>query len=145
VERSTTNELVFAFDDVDGFGSGTVPPVVDVIRLAAGKTYDVSVRLLNKTQNPAEDVTAEIEEEAADHRFYFLPSTNAGVTISNLNNDGNGVPVGITGTWTTTAKATGNVRVVLRHYPNGGKETGDPADSPKSGTDIDTQFSMVID
>lgn len=144
-ERSTSNQLVFAFDDPDGFGSGTVPPVIDVIRLAPGKTYDVEVKLLNKTRNPVEDVTAEIEEEAADHRFYYLPLAGADITISNLSTDGNGVPVGVTGTWTTGAKSTGKMRVVLRHYPNGGKEANDPVDSPKSGTDIDTEFSTVIE
>ena len=144
-ERSATNEMIFRFDDVDGFGSGSVPPVIDIIKLAPGKTYDVELKLLNKTSNPAEDVTAEIEEEAAAHRFYFLPAAGTGITINNFNTDGNGVPVGLTSTWVTGAKATGKIRIILRHYPNGGKANDDPADSPKSGTDIDTEFPTSIE
>jgi hypothetical protein len=145
MERSTTNHLVYSFDDPDGFGAGSVAPVIDLIRLAPGKTYDVTVKLLNKTTNPIEDITTEVEEEAGDHRFYFLPLPGSEINVSNFSNDASGVPVGITTTWTTGAKASGKIRIVLRHYPNGGKTADDPVDSPKSGTDVDTEFSTVIE
>ncbi|MET0244775.1 MAG: hypothetical protein ABW174_14960 [Flavitalea sp.] len=143
-ERNTTNHQIFKFDDPDGFGAGNTPPTVDEIQLAAGKTYDVELKLLNKTATPEEDVTGEIEEEAAAHRFYFLPSTGSNITIDNLNTDGNGVPVGLTSTWTTGAASNGTIRVVLRHYPDGGKATGDAVDNTKSNTDIDTEFDFVV-
>lgn len=143
-ERNTTNEVVFKFDDPDGFGAGSVTPTIDEIQLAAGKTYDVELKLLNKTANPEEDVTGEIEEEAAAHRFYFLPSSGSNITIDNLNTDGNGVPVGVTSTWTTGAAASGTLRVVLRHYPDGGKAVSDAVDNTKSNTDIDTEFDFVV-
>jgi len=145
MERGTQNQLVYKFDDPDGFGAGSVAPTVDLIRLLPGKVYDVEVKLLNKTANPIEDVTGEVEDESADHRFYYLPATGSNITVDNFNTDVNGMPLGIRSTWTTGAKATGSIRVVLRHYPNGSKAADDPVDSPKSGTDIDTGFSTSVE
>jgi hypothetical protein len=66
--------------------------------------------------------------------------------VSNLNNDGNGVPLGITSTWTTTAVATGTINVTLRHYPGNppNKAANDPVNSPKSSTDIEVSFNTRI-
>ena len=144
-ERGTQNSLIYKFDDPDGFGTGSVPPVIDLIRLLPNKVYDVELKLLNKTANPIEDVTAEVEEESADHRFYYLPATGGNIMVDNLDKDADGLPLGINSTWTTGAKAAGTIRIVLRHYPNGGKATDDLVDSPKSGTDIDTEFATAVD
>jgi hypothetical protein len=145
IERTSLEHLIYKFDDPDGFGAGSVAPTVDLIKLSPNKVYDVELKLLNKTANPNEDVTGEVEEEAADHRFYFLPTTGANIAVSNFSNDANGVPIGITSTWTTGAKATGKIRIVLRHYPNGAKATDDPVDSPKSNTDVDTEFVTSVE
>ncbi|RYY11259.1 MAG: hypothetical protein EOO04_35545, partial [Chitinophagaceae bacterium] len=80
MERVTLNHFIYKFDDPDGFGSGSVSPVIDLIRLAPNKVYDVELKLLNKTANPAEDVTAEVEEEGNDHRFYYLPTAGSNIT-----------------------------------------------------------------
>jgi hypothetical protein len=144
-EPGGSSPLIYQFDDPDGFGSGSVSPVVDVIRLAPGKTYDVEFKLLNKTINPVEDITGEIEEESAAHRFYILPSAGSNITITNTGNDENGLPLALTSTWTTGTSATGSVRIVLRHYPDGGKAADDPVDSPKSGTDVDTIFETSVE
>jgi len=145
MERVTFNHFIYKFDDPDGFGAGSAAPVIDVIRLSPNKVYDVELKLFNKTANPVEDVTAEVEEEGADHRFYYLPSTSSNITVNNFSNDGNGVPVGIMSTWTTGAKGAGKIRIVLRHYPNGSKATDDPVDSPKSSTDVDTEFTTSVE
>jgi hypothetical protein len=145
LEKSTSNTLIYKYDDPDGFGAGSVSPTIDLIKLSSNKVYDVEIKMLNKTANPVEDVTAEIEEEAADHRFYVLPAAGSNISVGNFGNDGNGIPLGITSTWTTGAKATGKIRIVVRHYPDGGKEAGDPADSPKSTTDVDTEFTTSVE
>jgi hypothetical protein len=145
MERVTFNHFIYKFDDPDGFGAGSVSPVIDVIRLSPNKVYDVELKLLNKTANPVQDITAEVEEEGVDHRFYYLPAAGANITVNNFSNDANGVPVGIMSTWTTGAKATGKIRIVLRHYPNGSKATDDPVDSQKSSTDVDTEFTTAVE
>ncbi len=123
-------------DDPDGPG-GTAP-TQDAITLAPNKVYDAEIILLNKTVNPVDTISNEVKEEATAHRFYFAP-TGANVTISNLNTDANGLPLGLTSKWTTGAASNGKVQITLRHYPGNppNKELSDPVDSPKSGTDIE--------
>lgn len=86
-------------------------------------TYQASVRILNKTVNPEVDITEEIKEEAAAHIFCYTV-TNAGISITNRDEDKYGMPLGLTSTWTTTSSiSTGTVTIILRHQP--GVKTGD--------------------
>jgi hypothetical protein len=136
--------LTYKFEDVDGPGGAA--PVIDPVVLAANQTYSVTVQLLNKTVNPPQDITAEVAEEPEAHRFYYLPSAGSNITVSNLNTDPDSLPLGLTSTWTTGAAATGTIKVILRHYagnpPN--KAVGDPADSPKSSTDAEAEFTTTV-
>ncbi|WP_276482553.1 hypothetical protein [Paraflavitalea pollutisoli] len=136
--------LVYKFEDADGPGGAA--PTIDQIVLAPSKSYDVALQLLNKTANPVEDITEEIEEEAAAHRFYFTPATGSNITVSGLDKDANGVDLGLHSVWTTTAAATGSVKVTLRHYPAvpPNKAAADAVDSQKSGTDIEATFTTKI-
>lgn len=136
--------LSYEFDDPDGPG-GAAPSIEEIV-LAPATQYNVSVELFNKTETPAGNITEEIEEEADAHRFYYAPSAGSNITVSNLNNDMNGVPVGLTSTWTTGAVATGKITITLRHYPGipPNKATGDLVDSGKSGTDIEQEFTTKI-
>jgi len=134
----------FQFRDADGPGGAA--PTQDQIILAPSKTYNVTIQLLNETVSPADDITLEVEAESDAHRFYYAPTAGSNITISGLNNDPNGVPVGISSVWTTRGVATGKVTVTLRHFPGTppGKETSDPVDSPKSTTDIEVVFDSKI-
>jgi len=136
--------LIYQFDDPDGPG-GTAPTQQEIV-LAPTRSYNVSVQLLNKTETPVKDVTLEVQREADAHRFYYEPATGSNVTVSGLNNDGNGVPLGITSTWATGAVATGKLKVTLRHYPSTppGKAIADLVSSTKSGTDIVVEFNTKI-
>lgn len=136
--------LTYQVDDPDGPGGN--PPTQDEIILAPATTYDVTIQLLNKTENPPEDVTIEVKGEAEAHRFYYEPSGGSNITVSGLDNDPDGVPLGVTSTWTTGAAATGSIVITLRHYggnpPN--KAVSDPVSSSKSSTDIDATFTTKI-
>lgn len=136
--------LQFSFDDADGPGGN--PAIKQTIALAANRTYNVSLELSNKTTNPVTNITDEIIAEADAHRFYYQPAAGSNITVSNLNNDGNGVPLGVTSTWTTTSAANGTIKITLRHYANTppNKATADPVDSPKSATDIEVDFVTSI-
>lgn len=133
--------LEYDFDDPDGPG-GTAA-TQDELVLAPNKTYDVAIVLLNKTTDPDEVITEEVEEEGEAHRFYIEPSANSGISVTNLGTDADGLPLGITSTWTTGAPATGTVKVTLRHYPGNppNKAANDPVDSNKSSTDIEVNFT----
>lgn len=135
---------VFTYKDIDGPGGAA--PIQDNIQLTAGAAYNVAVAVLNESVTPAEDITPEIVEEADAHRFYFTPSAGSTLTISNLSTDPDGVPVGLTSIWTAGAASAGTVAIVLRHYPGTppDKQTSDPVNSPKSGTDASVNFNYSI-
>jgi hypothetical protein len=79
--------------------------------------------------------------EANDHQLYYT-ATNGLVAVSNLNNDGKGLPLGITSTWTAAAAAgTGTLNVTLKHKP-GVKAAGDPVS--KGETDISIDFKLSV-
>ncbi|MCG2616716.1 hypothetical protein LZZ85_20625 [Terrimonas sp. NA20] len=134
----------FQFRDPDGPGGAA--PTQDEIVLAPSKTYTVAVQLLNETHTPAEDITEEVEAEADAHRFYYQPSAGSNITVNNLNNDANGIPLGLTSTWTTAAAANGTVKITLRHYPGNppAKAAADAVDSNKSGTDVEVTFVAKV-
>jgi hypothetical protein len=136
--------VMYKFDDPDGPGGAN--PTQDEIVLQPNKSYTVAVQLLNKTVNPAEDITAEVAAEADAHRFYYEPSAGSNITVSNLNNDGNGIPLGISSTWTTGAAATGTIKITLRHYPGNppNKAANDLVNSSKSATDIEVNFNSKL-
>ena len=136
--------LEFRFEDLDGPGGD--PAIIGNIELEANSTYNVSLLLLNETINPAEDITEEVEEESEAHRFYYTISPGANITISDLNTDGDGVPLGTTSLWTTGATSTGTITITLRHYPGNppDKQTPDPVNSPKSATDIAVDFPLTV-
>ncbi len=137
--------LTYAFEDPDG--PGGIAPAVDNIRLAAHTTYAVVAAFLNKTENPVDDITPEIVQEGESHRIYYIPSAGSNITVSNLSLDVLGMPLGVTSTWQTGAVSTGTVTVTLRHYggnpPN--KGAGDPVDSPKSSTDAEVAFPVIVE
>lgn len=136
--------LSYQYDDPDG--PGGIAPTKQEIVLAASTTYNVSLQLLNKTETPPDDITVEVQNESAAHRFYYEPSAGSNIAISGLNKDVNGIPLGTTSTWSTGSAATGTVKVVLRHYPGTppDKAITDPINSPKSNTDIEVLFSTKI-
>lgn len=136
--------LTYQFRDADGAGGAA--PTQDEIVLAPSQSYNVTVQILNETKSPAEDITLEVAAEADAHRFYYEPEAGSNIVVSGLDNDGNGVPVGITGTWTTSTTAIGKIKVTLRHYGGTppGKAVEDLVNSSKSNTDIEIEFNTKI-
>jgi len=133
-EFITTVELTFtpaaggppvtaAFDDPDGEGGG--PPEIDPIALVAGTTYATTVRFLNALEDPPEDITAEVRDEADAHQVFFTGSAvdgpasgqpGAPLAHAYADQDANGLPIGLASTVTTTP-GTGELTVTLRHLP----------------------------
>lgn len=138
------NTVTYQSDDPDGPGGGSI--VTDEIVLAPSKTYNVALQLLNKTETPAGDITLEVLDEKEAHRFYYEPTAGSNITVAGLDNDGAGVPLGVTSVWATNAVATGKIKITLRHYagtpPN--KAIGDLVGSSKSSTDIEVEFNTKV-
>lgn len=141
------SSFVAEWKDLDGDGAN--PPVVDDITLEAGKTYTVTLDLLNESETPAESITAEIEEEADEHQFFFVVGGNLALSATYDDEDGDGNPVGLKNTFTAGDASTGTLTVILRHEPNKTASGVSDGDATNAGgeTDIETvpAFSVVIE
>ena len=138
-EKITRTKQSFEFKDLDGEG-GNAPSKFDEIILAAGKSYECELYLLNESVMPVDNITLEIAAEADDHQFYYTPSVT-GLLITDLNKDTKGLPLGIKSIWTTGNAASGSVNISLKHKP-GTKAANDPIS--KGDTDISLDFKVKV-
>lgn len=121
----------FADPDGDGGMSGSSDPIV----LARGTTYDLSLEFLDELQDPAQDITGEIEREAEAHQVFITGSAVEGPATASdpiapilqvyadlesnygANEVGDDLPVGLSNTITARTAGTGVLTITLRHMP----------------------------
>lgn len=134
-------DITLKSQDLDGDGPNA--PVLTVSGdLAAGVTYNGSIELLNETENPAEDITEEVEELSDEHQFFYTITGGLDVTTAYTNFDGNSNPLGTEFTLTTGAASSGTLTFTLRHEP---KKPNDGSLADAAGeTDIDATFNIDI-
>lgn len=141
------SSFVAEWKDLDGDGANA--PVVDDITLEAGKTYAVTLDLLNESETPAESITTEIEEEAEEHQFFFVVGGDLALTAVYDDEDSDGKPVGLKNTFTTGDASTGTLTIILRHEADKAGIGVSDGDVTNAGgeTDIETvpAFSVVIE
>lgn len=116
--------IVVEVDDPDGDGGD--PPTIDSIGLLAGTMYGVTVGFQNRLETPAEEITDEVRDEAIDHQIFFTGtavngpasgSSNAAITHAYADTDANGLPIGLSNTFTVASAPGGDLIVTLRHMP----------------------------
>lgn len=151
------NDVVEATaQDPDGAGvQGLV--IQSPINLGINKTYTLTYDIKNNLESPGEDIGAEIASEDDEHQIFYSFSNDAFTNPAgngNIDNaadpvvyndtDGNGNPVGLSTTWTTsgTALASGAFTIRLQHQPNGIKTATSGAND--GDTDFDLQFVLTI-
>ena len=150
--------IVARFSDPDGDGgmSGTADP----ISLAPMTSYQVDLEFLNELEEPTEDITVQIADEAEQHLVMFGGTAPYGNVYGDVETDyamnlvGEDMPVGLTNTITTDAAGAGTFRVMLRHLPelNGSpqKTAGlDQQSADDSGlpgdVDADVTFDLTVE
>lgn len=136
-EQGTANPQTFTFRDADGPG-GLAPSKFDSIVINANRSYMASVKFLNESVTPAEDLTLEVKAEGDDHEVFFS-STGVSLTVSNRDLDSKGLPLGLSSTWLAGAPGVGKLKVVLKHKP-GAKAANDPV--TKGETDVELEFNV---
>lgn len=133
----------FSFVDVDGDGGAA--PVITADALSADSVYTVEIEVLNESVDPADDITVEIEEEGAEHQFFFRANgVNATIVYSDA--DANGRPIGLRSNWTIGAAVSGTLTVTLRHEPDKTAAGVSGGDITNAGgeTDIEVEFPLVV-
>jgi hypothetical protein len=139
--------IVLESRDLDGDGPNA--PVLTPIGggvLVAGTTYTGSTTFLNELEDPAEDITVEVEEEGAEHQvFYQLASSLGTITYTDEDVDGN--PIGLNFTFVAgTSGSSGTLTVTLRHEPiksAAGVASGDITNAGGS-TDAAVSFPIAV-
>lgn len=141
-----------SWKDLDGDG-GNAPEISD-ITLENNKTYLLEIELLNENETPAEDITEEVKEEAAEHQFFYggtaVFTNYINVAYADKESDyppntGDN-PVGLKGTISSIKAGNGTFQIVLKHEPDKDATGVSDGDITLSGgeTDIDVSFNMTI-
>lgn len=138
---NSDNMQEFIFRDIDGEG-GNPPERFDTIRITADSNYFVRIILLDESNPAAVDtISNEVEEEGADHQFFFFPS-GVNTDIAYEDADKNGWPIGLLTSWVNGTASTGTVRTILKHQP--GEKQPPPGDPDVGETDIDLNWVTEI-
>lgn len=107
------------YKDPDGVGGR--PPSVDTLRPKVNTFYRYSLRVLNESGNPVQDLTQTIiEQQKNTHRFFLLPipEDTMFLKVEGEDRDDYNRLVSSRGTWRqgTTIPPEGGIRIILRHY-----------------------------
>ncbi|MDC0177194.1 type 1 periplasmic binding fold superfamily protein [Polaribacter sp.] len=127
--------------DLDGLGGNDATFNISG-PLTANTTYTGVIKLENATEDPAENITEEVEEEGDEHEFFYS-STVSGITINKTDTDTEGNPIGIETTLTTGAAGTGTLTIILKHEPT--KPNDNTSTNAGGSTDVEVTFSVTVE
>jgi hypothetical protein len=129
----------FVAEDPDGDG-GNPPTRIDTIRLKAGQTMGVMVKFKNLSGGTERDLSSGITAQGTAHEVFFIP-TGVNLTITKLDKDAYGYPLGLNSSWVVGAAGTGSVLLKLMHKSG----IKGPNDAPTLGhSDIQIQLPVRI-
>ena len=134
--------VVFSFRDLDG--DGGMPPTISGGTMQKNATYRGELELLNELENPPENITEEIEEEAPDHQVFFQSSLD-GLMIAYDDADEQGNPIGLATIVTTGEAESGSLTIVLRHEPDKSAPGVAEGDSTHAGGETDIEVTFQVD
>jgi hypothetical protein len=148
--------------DPDGEGVQDIS-VDGPINLVKGVQYTLSLQLINGLYDPGDDgydITAEVKEEGDEHQFFFRFSegvfssptgtgnikdnaSSVAGAINYLDEDSNGLPIGIETSWTAINAATTDksFRLLLKHQPEIKSSTSGSLDGE---SDLDITFVVNV-
>ena len=129
------------YQDLDGDGPDAATVTVSG-SLNANTTYDGSIVLLNETEDPAENITEEIEEEDLDHQFFYTVGSGLDVAAEYGDADSQGNPLGLSFILNTGVASSGGLTFTLRHEPNK-PNTG--LENAGGETDIEVTFDVTVE
>ena len=133
--------VTLEYRDLDGPDGPDSAEITVSGALTAGATYTGSIRLLNETEDPAENITEEVEEEDDEHQFFYTSSSDLNVELEYGNFDGNGYPLGTMFILTSDAASSGSLTFTLQHEPTK-PNTG--LEDAGGETDIEVSFEVEV-
>lgn len=151
--------VVVTASDPDGDGAQSLA-VDGPINLDKDVSYTLSIEMINGLYNPNEEgynITEEVEEEGAEHQFYYSWSDgvfsnpagdgnidNRAHAVNYKDTDDNGLPIGLVTEWKASPNSAygKTFRVLLKHQPDIKTATSTSEDGE---TDVDVQFVINVD
>lgn len=139
--ESGFDTVVMQFQDLDGDGPDAATVSVSG-PLSANTSYDAAIVLLNETEDPAENINEEIEEEDLDHQFFYTVGSGLDVAAEYGDADSEGNPLGLSFILNTGVASSGGLTFTLRHEPNK-PNTG--LENAGGETDIEVTFDVTVE
>ena len=135
-------DVILQTQDLDGDGPDL--PVVTVSgNLSPSTMYSGSIVLLNETEDPAENMTLEIAEEALEHQFFYTVGSGLNATTGYSDADDEGNPVGLYFDLVSGQESSGTITFTLRNEPN--KNAAGVSDGDISNADGETDIEATFD
>jgi hypothetical protein len=155
-DTATQTTTTYVFSDLDGAGGNPATfgnsGADSVINITANHVYEATILLLDQTKTPADTISNEVEEEGADHLFFFNSIAPTGTpyntylsgsmtNIKYLDVDANNRGIGLSTLWTAPSMMMGKspLTVELKHQP--GVKDGSYAPGE---TDIQVAFKLKV-
>ena len=133
-------DVILQTQDLDGDGPDL--PVVTVSgNLSSNTNYSGSITLLNETEDPAENMTEEIEEEDLAHQFFYSVGSGLDAETDYNDADSEGNPLGLDFVLSTYSASSGSITFTLRHEPN---KPNMGLEDAGGETDIEATFELSI-
>ena len=105
----------------------------------------LSAGVAHELNNPAEDISEEIEEEALEHQFFFQSSIQD-LIIAYADVDALGTnPIGLQSTLTTGGVGSGSITITLKHEPLKDAPGVSDGDISEAGGETDIAVTFPID
>ena len=139
--ESGSDTVVMQFQDLDGDGPDAATVTVSG-PLSANTSYDGSIVLLNETEEPAENINEEIEEEDLDHQFFYTVGAGLDVATEYVDFDSAGNPLGLNFVLNTAGASSGELTFTLRHEPN---KPNSGLDNAGGETDMEVTFDVTVE
>jgi hypothetical protein len=156
--RDTINNtsVTYVFSDLDGAGGNPATfgnsGADSIINITANHVYEATILLLDQTKTPVDTISNEVEEEGADHMFFFNSIAPAGTpyntylsgsmtNIKYLDLDANNRGIGLSTEWTAPSMmmAKSPLTIELKHQPS----VKDGSYAPGE-TDIQVGFKLKV-
>ncbi len=155
-DTTTHTNTTYVFSDLDGAGGNPATfgnsGADSVINITANHVYEATILLLDETKNPIDTISNEVEEEGADHMFFFNSIAPTGTpyntylsgsmtNIKYLDLDANNRGIGLSTLWTAPSMmmAKSPLTIELKHQP--GVKDGSYAPGE---TDIQVGFKLKV-
>ena len=133
-------DVILQTQDLDGDGPNL--PVVTVSGdLSSNTNYSGSIILLNETEDPAENMTLEIEEEDLAHQFFYSVGSGLDAETDYNDADSEGNPLGLDFVLSANSASSGTITFTLRHEPN---KPNMGLEDAGGETDIEATFNVSI-